>query len=618
MSYARVQFTITALLFTLLLACQQNHTVVLPNTTAAAPPVAQLPTTHTVAPTDRPIQTATPSYTPTPTLTPSPTPTPTPTAPSITVEGDPRTAALNLANTNGGPCGLVDLLDFPLSPPDGVGFSGGGDFGTFRSRFGKYHAGEDWWSSNRGNSFGQPVYSVGHGWVTYAEPEGWNRDKGVIIIQHTFQDGSTVLSFYGHLDPPSFLIKAGDCVARGQQIAQIGRPRSSPHLHFEMRTQSPYATLTGYWPTDPTEVGWLPPSQVIWHSRLTAAPGVQWTRPLAPGGRQSVGQVDEQTMAVLEEGQLLGLDLLSGQIRWRYESEESVRAAVLDTHEPLLYLLLSNGDLQALSLVPTNEDGPPVLTAVWPAPVETNGFGVLLPLPDGGAVISTRRALTAISSAGTPLFAANAVSQTAAWLLTDNALLLSVNDGLWRVDTNGAELWPAPAAGKLAQTAAGLWLYTPEGLYTLDWETQTAVLHYILPRGGLSRGDIIALPDGGVLLAHADSDDQRLLAFAADGALRWERSFKGEIEGSVALRAINNAYYLIAEDIGSSSLLVNVYTVDLSGGPLHHLFAGGSRSPSAETWVRTVGEQLWLNIGGGQLVALNPQQALTDILQSGH
>jgi murein DD-endopeptidase MepM/ murein hydrolase activator NlpD len=100
----------------------------------------------------------------------------------------------------------VDVLDFPLDPPNGADASGGSDFGVFRSRYGKFHSGEDWWGVRGRQSFGEPVYAIGHGLVTYAEPEGWNRDKGVIIVRHIFDDGREVLSFYGHLDPPSVLL----------------------------------------------------------------------------------------------------------------------------------------------------------------------------------------------------------------------------------------------------------------------------------------------------------------------------------------------------------------------------------------------------------------------------
>ena len=34
------------------------------------------------------------------------------------------------------------------------------------------------------------------------------------------------------------------------------------HEHFEIRTHMPEEPGPGYWPTDPTEAGWLPPSSV--------------------------------------------------------------------------------------------------------------------------------------------------------------------------------------------------------------------------------------------------------------------------------------------------------------------------------------------------------------------
>ena len=71
-------------------------------------------------------------------------------------------------------------------------------------------------------------YAIGHGRVVWAHPNGWGTDKGVIIIRHTFADGSAVLSFYGHMDPESVTLRAGECVVRGQHIANIGQPRTPP------------------------------------------------------------------------------------------------------------------------------------------------------------------------------------------------------------------------------------------------------------------------------------------------------------------------------------------------------------------------------------------------------
>ena len=176
------------------------------------------------------------------------------------------------------PCGRVDLFDFPLDPPDADSINGGGgDFGVYRGRYSKYHAGEDWWFSRGGSNLGKPVHSIGHGLVTYAQPLGWGRDQGVVILRHTYEDGREILSFYGHLDPDSVVLTPGECVARGEQVGKIGNPRGSPHLHLEVRTHLPYAPGTGYWTEAPTLAGWLPPSETIWNGRLAGSPGVLWS-----------------------------------------------------------------------------------------------------------------------------------------------------------------------------------------------------------------------------------------------------------------------------------------------------------------------------------------------------
>ena len=205
--------------------------------------------------------TAVPTSTLKPTATETPIPTPTPTTVPMHVTGNPRAVALQApVAQEGAPCGLVDLFDFPLDAPHGRDARGGGsDFGIWRDRFDGYHAGEDWWIGGGRGSLGKSVYSIGHGEVTYAEPLGWNRDKGVIIIRHTFPGGRSLLSFYGHLDEDSLKVEAGDCVRRGEMIGKIGRPTTSPHLHFEIRTYMPFAPGRGYMPDDPTLAGWVPP-----------------------------------------------------------------------------------------------------------------------------------------------------------------------------------------------------------------------------------------------------------------------------------------------------------------------------------------------------------------------
>ena len=252
---------VIALLSILALAAGCGNTELHATSSSPAPSQTQtqIPPTENISPTT------------TPTITPTPTPTAVPL--SITLL---RSQQSTPASEPGARCGVVDTLDFPLDPPDAKNVRfGGQDFGAFRDTYYGYHAGEDWWGTGGDvSSFGAPVHSIGHGVVTYAEPNGWGRDKGVIIIRHTFPDGSRILSFYGHLHPPSVTLRLGDCVVRGDQIGQIGQPRSSPHLHFEIREHMPSSTGRGYWSSDPAKAGWKPPSQFIWTYRMGTSPGV--------------------------------------------------------------------------------------------------------------------------------------------------------------------------------------------------------------------------------------------------------------------------------------------------------------------------------------------------------
>lgn len=78
---------------------------------------------------------------------------------------------------------------------------------------------------------GTPVGAVGPGVVLRS---GWNGGYGEFLeIQHP--DG--MITRYGHLKSGSRLVKKGDRVEAGQQIARVGTTGNSqgPHLHFETR-----------------------------------------------------------------------------------------------------------------------------------------------------------------------------------------------------------------------------------------------------------------------------------------------------------------------------------------------------------------------------------------------
>jgi hypothetical protein len=198
------------------------------------------------------------------------------------------------------------------------------------------------------------------------------------------------------------------------------------------------------------------------------------------------------------------------------------------------------------------------------------------------------------------------------WLLLPDSLLLSGNGYVGTADATGLDVWEN-AGGDWPENAtpilAGnrLWLYNRDGLYQFDLETRTAALQYPLPRSLTSLGDIIGLSDGGILLAHADTADRRLLAFNADGSLRWERSYEDFISGSIRLIGLNGRVYLTNIDNRTQNNTFSIYAVDLTNAALSQIFIGGSRSGSlGETWVETAEDRLIINLDGGAMLALDP------------
>ena len=116
---------------------------------------------------------------------------------------------------------LADGFDFPVGKPDAEGYykSRGLRLRTPR------HMGEDWNGVGGGNSdLGDPVYTVGHGLVTYAS-DARGRWGKVVIVRHAFRDPGSgkVLccqTLYAHLDRID--VQLGQLVRRGDQIGTIG------------------------------------------------------------------------------------------------------------------------------------------------------------------------------------------------------------------------------------------------------------------------------------------------------------------------------------------------------------------------------------------------------------
>jgi murein DD-endopeptidase MepM/ murein hydrolase activator NlpD len=93
----------------------------------------------------------------------------------------------------------------------------------------RLHAGADYSAAD-----GTPILAAAGGLVVFSGPMGGYGNA--IIVEHT-TGGQTVASLYGHMWDGHLYVRAGDTVAAGQHIADVGSAGRStgPHLHFEIR-----------------------------------------------------------------------------------------------------------------------------------------------------------------------------------------------------------------------------------------------------------------------------------------------------------------------------------------------------------------------------------------------
>lgn len=127
---------------------------------------------------------------------------------------------------------LADGFDFPVGKPEAQGYYKAQGFHA------NGHLGEDWDGIGGGDTdLGDPIYSIGDGVVVFARDchMGWGN---VVIVRHAYrEDGSirNIDSLYAHLE--KILVRRGQAVRRGEQIATLGNAHGlyDAHLHFEIR-----------------------------------------------------------------------------------------------------------------------------------------------------------------------------------------------------------------------------------------------------------------------------------------------------------------------------------------------------------------------------------------------
>ena len=127
-----------------------------------------------------------------------------------------------------------DGFDYPVGKPNANGYYNAQVFGS------NSHLGDDWNGKSGGNSdLGDPIYSIGNGFVSEVKDYGGGWGK-VIRIIHAIEKADSlyiVESLYAHCD--TIITAENEFIKRGTKIATIGNCDGiyNAHLHLEIRTE---------------------------------------------------------------------------------------------------------------------------------------------------------------------------------------------------------------------------------------------------------------------------------------------------------------------------------------------------------------------------------------------
>lgn len=433
-------------------------------------------------------------------------------------------------------CGTATTVDFPI---DTTAFKLVQAFGVPSPRHqGRYHTGEDW-HLGRGESFGQPVHAIADGRVTYSYPLGWGRDGGVVIIEHTFGDGTVVYSQYGHMfetETVKFPARLG-CIKRGDVIGTIGDVRPAPHIHWEIRVSGGDTPGPGYSWDDPYIGGWRNPSQFILSQQAALHSAYRWhlTTLSARGFASPPLTLSDNSLMYLDGAQLR-LATYDGRVLWRVRQESPPLAMLQDNSlEGYPLVLYADGrvgqvDFDGTALTSWRLDitpaAPPLFTGLrWLvqtstgtlAQISANLRGVDWTLDDMPRLIKAQAAGTLIG------------------LLTEgNALLIASQDGqiIDRARLRDSASMTTGADGALlVYGRGGLWRVDSAGTWMLVHDSARAI-----------NGDSALLANADVLLAY---DGAALHAYdALNGGESW--SLNLGIAGRITLDQRDNALLLVS------------------------------------------------------------------------
>jgi murein DD-endopeptidase MepM/ murein hydrolase activator NlpD len=475
------------------------------------------------------------------------------------------------------PCGIVDTIGYPVDLLyEETIATGYDDFALFRSRFGGNHAGIDIAFDRQGD----PVYAVARGRVTYADPEGWDTEKGVVIVEHYFPDESRYFSLYGHVEQTDSirLPLVGACVEAGDVIAAVGWPsRGAPHLHYEIRTFLPDDGGPGYTEGNPLEEGWLHPLDftALWQARLTPGFVDALTYPVVP----SVAPVYSGGQMVVAYENLLRGVFSPDVTAWQVSTDGAIDGlAALPGGQVVAHTV--NGQVVVLA------NGRYV--AVWSVaalaePFIALGEMLIFALPGGALAAYTPDgqpiwSLPAISDPGARVYyyGSDHVDQVAIAMRGEDTIALLIADIAGNIRYQ-AEYDENPV---IAPGSAGRWHLAYANRVWRVVEGQALPVAAI----GQSPGRIARLTvdaPGNIYLYLGDSD-HTLVSWDATGALRWRSNYPSRSGGLLPpLVRTDQACLLYVLDLDGRLNLLNAQDGSLMRQI--DLYAGGTlnRQPSA-------------------------------------
>ncbi|MCA9892604.1 MAG: peptidoglycan DD-metalloendopeptidase family protein [Anaerolineae bacterium] len=436
-------------------------------------------------------------------------------------------------------CGVVDVVQYPVDEETWV-LAQGYSVASPRHQ-GRFHTGADLYGG-RNTSFASPVRAIANGRITYSYALGWGRDGGAIIIEHTFPDGSIYYSMYGHVMPFSGdqLPPRLSCVQAGEIIAAVADVRPAPHLHFEIRVNTPDAPGAGYTREAPEDLGYRDPLQFVANQQTWLQPYHLW-HALADHDLQTPPLLlNDNSFLYIDDGLTLRRATSDGRVLWRKRMEKV--AISVTSFQGSSLLTFADGTMQFVDadgnfgdawrvpdLQPT---GAPIIAQSW----------LLFPTIEGElvAVDENRRNV---------LWRVQDVPGISRWRIFGSDLnwvlgLLTTSNEVLTITGSGVVLERAPLR-ESASFGVGpdntLLAYTYGGLWQIDLDSEWTLELPDAPRGG-NNAALLTTSAGHRILF----DGRVMQSYDSDDAMLWQTALNG-ITGRVEMAQYDGINLLLSE-----------------------------------------------------------------------